>query len=94
MAGNKSAATNINDSNLEIQHLQLSIGSKLFPEYPLRSHAECYYNLWKSWDHLHALDIKVHEYRNHNLIVGFDLGKMLGLAWQELTKQTVWWVSN
>ena len=93
MAGTRSAATNINDSNLQVQHLQLPIGSKLFPEYPLRSQPECFYNLRQSLgmqgNHLHALDIKDHEYRNNKIIVGFDIGQMLGLAWQELTQQIV-----
>ena len=32
----------------KISLLQLVIGSKLFPEYPMKSHAECYYSLRKA----------------------------------------------
>ena len=39
MAGNRSGPTVINDSNTEIQHLQLMVRSKVYPEYPIRSHA-------------------------------------------------------
>ena len=48
MTGHRSYATDLTDSDTEIQHLQLSIGAKLFPEYPIRSHAECVYKLRKS----------------------------------------------
>ena len=79
MAGNRSMTSYIYDSDTEIQHLQLQIGSKLFPEYPLRSHAECFYNLRKSLgvqaNNLHALDISGDEYHNHKFVVGFDIEK-------------------
>ena len=42
MIGNRSYASKINESDTEIQHLQLMIGSKMYPEYPIRSHAECF----------------------------------------------------
>ena len=84
MTGNRSGPSNINDSGSEIQHLQLMFGSKMYPEYPIRSHAECFYNLRKSFGvqatSFHALDIKGNEYRNHKLVVGFDTENMLGLA--------------
>ena len=84
LAGNRSESTYIYDANDEIKHLQLSIGSKLYPEYPIRSHAECFYNLRKSLgvqaDKLHSLDLKGYEYRNDKFVVGFDTEKMLGLA--------------
>ena len=48
MTGNRSYATNFNDSDTELQNLQLIIGPKLFPETGLRSHAECFYNLRKA----------------------------------------------
>ena len=32
MTGHRSYATNLTDSDTEIQHLQLSIGAKLFPD--------------------------------------------------------------
>ena len=77
MIGNRSYSININESVTEIQHLQLMIGSKMYPEYPIRSHAECFYNLRKSFgvqaNNLHALDIKGHEHRNNKFVVGFDI---------------------
>ena len=93
LAGNKSESSYAYHSNDEIQHLQLSIGSKLFPEYPIRSHAECLYNLRKSLgvqaNSLHALDIKGHEYRNHKFVVGFDIEKCWDWLLQELILRTV-----
>ena len=72
------------DFDTELQHLQLSLGSKLFPEYPIRSHAECFHTLRKSLgaqaNSLHKLDVKGKEYRNNEFVVGFDTAKMLGLA--------------
>jgi hypothetical protein len=84
MIGNRDGPSNIKDSDWEIQHLQLSIGSKLYPEYPIKSHAECFYNLRKSLgvqaNSLHAVDIKGNEYRTNKFVVGFDTERMLGLA--------------
>ena len=44
LAGNRSTSTYIYDSDDEIKHLQLQIGSKLYPEYSISSHAACFYN--------------------------------------------------
>ena len=72
------------DSDHELHHLQLQIGSKLYPEYPIRSHAECFYNLRKSLgvqsNNLHSINIQPYEYRNNKFVVGFDTEKMLGLS--------------
>jgi hypothetical protein len=84
MIGVKDGPVNLNDSDDEIRHLQLSIGSKLYPEYPIQSHSECFYNLRKSLgiqaSNLHSIDIRGNEYRNNKFIVGFDTEKMVGLA--------------
>jgi hypothetical protein len=84
MIGNRDGPSNIKDSDNEIQHLQLSIGSKLYPEYPIKYHAECFCNLRKSLgvqaNSLHAVDMKGNEYRDNKFIVGFDTERMLGLA--------------
>ena len=84
MIGNRDGPSNIEDTGNETQHLQFMVGSKMYPEYPIRSHAECFYNLRKSLgvqaNSLHAVDIKGNEYRNNKFVVGFDIGKMLGLA--------------
>ena len=39
MIGNRDGPGNVKDTNHEIQHLQLMVGSKIYPEYPIRSHA-------------------------------------------------------
>jgi hypothetical protein len=84
MAAVRDGPINFKESDDEIQHLQLMIGSKLYPEYPIRSHAECFYNLRKSLgiqaSNLHSIDIRGNEYRCNKFIVGFDTEKMLGLA--------------
>ena len=84
LAGNRSTSTYKHDSDDEIKHLQLQIGSKLYPEYPISSHSECFYKLRKSRgaqaNNLLALDIKGYAYGNNNFGVGFDTEKMLGLA--------------
>ena len=68
----------------EITSLQLQIGATVMPQYPIRSHAECFYSLRKaiglvSNDYV-SLDINGNEYRNNKFIVGMDCEKILGLA--------------
>jgi len=61
---------------------QLQIGSKLFPEYPIRSHNEAYYQLKKTLgvqaSAVHNFDLKPAEYRDNKLIIGTDCEKVLG----------------
>jgi hypothetical protein len=63
----------------------LQIGSKLYPEYPARSHSEAFYQLKKSIgiqaSPLHSIDITKHEYQNNKLIIGLDLEKVLEAGW-------------
>ena len=84
LSGNRGESIYGYDSDHELHHLQLQIGSKLYPEYPIRSHAECFYNLRKSLgvqaNGLHGLNIVPHEYRFNKFVVGFDTEKMLGLS--------------
>ena len=65
-------------------HFQLQIGSKLFPEYPLKTHAEAFYSLRKALgiqaNNLHSIDMNGNEYRNNKFIVGIDTEKLLGLS--------------
>ena len=72
------------DSANEIQNFQVQIGSKLFPEYPIRSHAEAFYSLRKALgvqsNTLHSIDIDGNEYRNNKFVVGIDTEKLLGLS--------------
>ena len=92
MIGNRDGPGNVKDTNHEIQHLQLMIGSKMYPEYPIRSHAQFFYTLRTSLgvqaNSLHAVDIKGNEYRNHNFVVGFDTEQMLGLAFTGTNSKT------
>jgi hypothetical protein len=68
----------------EITYLQLQVGAFMIPQYPIRSHAECYYSLRKSLgiqaSGLHSIDIDGNEYRNNKFIVGLDCEKLLNLA--------------
>ena len=56
----------------------------MIPQYPIRSHAECFYSLRKSLgiqsNSLHSVDINGNDYRNDKFIVGLDCEKLLGLA--------------
>ena len=60
---------------------QLQIGSKLFPEYPIRSHNEAYYQLKKTLgvqaSAVHNFDITPNEYRDNKFILGTDCEKVL-----------------
>ena len=62
---------------------QLQIGSKLFPEMPMRSSAEQYYHLRKSLGShrpgsAYAINILDREYRSFKYILAFDCEKMGG----------------
>ena len=64
----------------EIADFQVQIGSKLFPEYPIRSHAEAYYQLRKTLgkhDQHNSFNITQHEYRCRKFIMGIDMEKVL-----------------
>jgi hypothetical protein len=60
---------------------QLQIGSKLFPEYPIRSHQEAYYQLKKTLgvhaSSVHNFDVSAVQYRDHRFILGTDCEKVL-----------------
>ena len=60
---------------------QFQIGSKLFPEYPIRSHNEAYYQLCKTLgvqsSALHNFDISAREYRFSKFVLGTDCEKVL-----------------
>ena len=82
-AGTSSTIT-LTHAEERFHHLQLQIGSKLFPEYPIKSHAECFYSLRKALgvqaNNLHNIDIDGNEYRNNKFIIGVDTEKLLGLS--------------
>ena len=71
---------NVYDQNREIADFQVQVGSKLFPEYPIRSHAEAYYQLRKTLGHHdqhNSFDITQAEYRCRKFILGIDMEKVL-----------------
>ena len=67
---------------------QLQIGSKLYPEYPIRSHAEAYYQLRKMMGVLsssvHNFDINIRDYRDDKMILAIDTEKVLDAGWTGL----------
>jgi hypothetical protein len=84
LVGTGETVTLTHDSDNEIKNFQVQIGSKLFPEYPIRSHAECFYSLRKALgvqaNNLHSIDIDGNSYRNNKFIIGIDTERLLGLA--------------
>jgi hypothetical protein len=69
---------------MKLQFLQSQIVSKLLPEYPSKSHAECFYNFRKALgiqaNSLNAIDISGQSYRSNRFACGTDCKKMLGLG--------------
>ena len=60
----------------------MQIGSKLFPEYPIRSHAEAYHQLCKQTlghqsSTVHNFAITAGEYKATNFSLGIDTEKFL-----------------
>ena len=78
---------NINPDDFNIFHFDgefefyIQIGSKLFPEYPIRSHNEAYYQLKKTLgvqaSSVHNFSIYASEYRDNKFILGTDCEKVL-----------------
>ena len=68
------------NANKEFE-VQLQIGGKKFPEYPLRSQAETYSALRKCMgiqsSTFHSIDINPFDYRTPKFIVGIDTEKVL-----------------
>ena len=59
----------------------------MFPEYPIRSHAEAYYQLRKTLgkhDQHNSFDITQHEYRCRKFVLGIDMEKVLGAGYTGL----------
>ena len=60
---------------------QLQLGSKLYPEYPIRSHAEAFYQLRKALGNqsskVHGFDIDSIDYRSWKFVCGIDMEKVL-----------------
>jgi len=72
---------NLYDASREMEW-QVQIGSRLYPEYSVRSTSEGYYQLLKCLGILnssfHSIDINERDYRHYKFIIGLDLEKVLG----------------
>ena len=59
----------------------VQIGSKFFPEYPIRSHREAYYQLAKTFgmqsNARNSFDISGPEYHQSNMAIGIDCEKVI-----------------
>jgi hypothetical protein len=82
MRPDSDAATNVakHSSNGDVAfHTQ--VGGQLFPEYPIRSHAEAFYQLKPRLgvqsSSFHNFDIDGHERRENAFIIGIDCEKVL-----------------
>jgi len=60
---------------------QVQIGSKLYPEYPIRAHSEAFYQLQKTLgvqsSDVHSFDITSVQYRDNKFVLGIDTEKVL-----------------
>ena len=64
---------------------QIQIGSKMYPEYPIRSVQEAFSQLVKCLgvnnSAFHGIDVIAQEYRSHKFIIGIDTEKILEAGW-------------
>jgi hypothetical protein len=71
---------------------RIQVGSKIYPEYPIRSHAEAFYQLKKTLgvhsSTLHNFDITGLEYRDHKFILGIDTEKVLEAGYTGLNTRS------
>lgn len=62
----------------------ISLGSKMYPEQPIRSHQEAYYQLRKTLgiqsSALHSFDISAQEYKRRSFVLGIDTETILHAA--------------
>ena len=83
---NADVKENIPDHEFE---MQLSIGSALYPEYPIRSHSEAYANLKKTLgirsNSVHGFNISAVDYRTSRMIIGIDTEKVLEASYSGLS---------
>jgi len=74
-------ADNVYNPDKELEW-QVQIGSRLYPEYSVRSNSESYYQLLKCLGILsssfHSIDIAGRDYRRLKFIIGLDLERILG----------------
>lgn len=71
---------------------QMQIGSKLFPEYPIRSLSESFSQLKKSvgilGSNFHSVSISPLQYRNDHFVIGIDTEKALGASYTGLSTRS------
>jgi len=71
---------------------QIQIGSKLYPEYPIRSLAESFAQLKKSvgilGSNFHSVSISPKQYRNQHFIMGVDTEMSIGASWTGKSTKT------
>ena len=84
MAGDTRSTITKHVEGNEIVSTQLQVGSFLIPQYPIRSHSECFYSLRKSAgiqaNNLDSVDVEGNAYRDTKFIVGLDCEKLLDSA--------------
>ena len=60
------------------------MANKLYPEYPIRSHAEAFYQLRKTLgiqsSALHSFNISAQEYKRRNFVLAIDTETLLSMA--------------
>jgi len=83
-ANNTGLRVTTNDFDTDME-LQLQIGSVLYPEYPIKSASEAFYQLRKCLGlhntGYHSIDIKPQNYAWLKYIVGIDLERTLGAGY-------------
>jgi hypothetical protein len=71
---------------------QLSVGSKNYPEMPVRSGAESFYNTRKALGIHgsvgHSCDIGANSYWKNRFVAGLDLEKLIGVAWSGINTRS------
>ena len=83
------ALTSLRDGEFDFS---VQIGSTRYPIYPIRSHAEAYYQLKKCLgvqaSPVHSFDINGVEYRDYKFILGIDTERMLEAGWTGLNTKS------
>ena len=83
-AGNAAGINLKYDKGYELE-FQMQIGSKLFPEYPIRSLSEAFSQLKKSvgilGSNFHSVSISPTQYRNDHFVIGCDTEKATSVGW-------------
>ena len=79
MVNNDEAVNGFYNPDFELD-IQIQLGSKLYPEYPVRSITECFYHLRKALNlptfHQHSISSQWLEYKESEFIFGFNLEKV------------------